>query len=64
MLPLGEWKRFRDEILILAEKKELRTRLGQAAKRLAADYSIERYAQRYQAIYSECLAAATQQRSD
>ena len=64
LLPLGEWKRFRDQVLILADKKALRTRLGRAAKQLAADYSIERYAQRYQAIYSECLTAAAHRRSD
>lgn len=55
LLPLGESKRFCDAVLILSGDTELRARLGENAKRLAAEYSIERYAQRYQAIYSECL---------
>jgi glycosyltransferase involved in cell wall biosynthesis len=54
LLPIGEAKRFRDEVLILGARPELRRRLGEAARRVAADYSIERLAQRYQRIYSEC----------
>jgi glycosyltransferase involved in cell wall biosynthesis len=55
LLPLGESKRFRDEVLILADNPSLRAALAEAARRRAADYSIARYAQRYQAIYAECL---------
>ena len=55
LLPLGDAKRFRDEVQILAADPELRLRLGRAAKRLAAEYSIERYAEAYRQIYSECL---------
>jgi glycosyltransferase involved in cell wall biosynthesis len=55
LLPLGEAKPFRDEILILAASPERRARLGAAARELAAEYSIERYAQRYHGIYAECL---------
>ena len=57
VLPLGEQKRFRDAVAILAAQPELRATLGTAARALAARYSIARYAERYRAIYSECLAS-------
>jgi glycosyltransferase involved in cell wall biosynthesis len=63
LLPLGESKLFRDEVRSVAENRELRASLGEAAKRRAADYTIGRYAERYHAIYSECLAAAADPRS-
>ncbi len=64
LLPLGEAKRFRDEILILAGKPALRAELADAARKLAADYSIGRFAERYQQIYAECLQArATNERT-
>jgi glycosyltransferase involved in cell wall biosynthesis len=56
LLPLGEAKPFRDEILILASNPARRARIGAAARQLAGEYSIERYAQRYQQIYAECLS--------
>ena len=55
LLPLGDARRFRGEILRFAGSPELRARTGEAARRLAADYSIERYAERYLSIYAECL---------
>jgi glycosyltransferase involved in cell wall biosynthesis len=64
LVPLGESGRFRDALLELAGNATLRASLGQAAKRRAADYSIGRYAERYQQIYSECLQAAADPRSE
>jgi glycosyltransferase involved in cell wall biosynthesis len=58
LLPLGDTKRFHDELLHLAGNRSLRAELGAAAKQRAADYTIGRYAERYHAIYSECLQAA------
>ena len=58
LVPLGESKRFGDALRALADDPEQRARLGENAKRLAADYTIQRYAERYQTIYSECLQAA------
>jgi len=63
LLPLGESTRFRDEVRKLAGDATLRASLGEAAKRRAADYTIGRYAERYQAIYSECLQAAADRHS-
>jgi glycosyltransferase involved in cell wall biosynthesis len=63
LLPLGESARFRDELRSLAGDPKLRANLGEAAKRRAADYTIGRYAERYQTIYSECLQAAADRRS-
>jgi len=56
LLPLGDVARFRAAVLEIAGDAALRQRLGAAARRLAEDYSVERYAQRYQKIYAECLA--------
>jgi glycosyltransferase involved in cell wall biosynthesis len=55
LVPIGEAKQFRDEIRSLASNPELRARLGEAGKLVAADYSIQRYAERYREIYAECL---------
>jgi glycosyltransferase involved in cell wall biosynthesis len=55
LIPLGDRSRFRDAILALAPQPRVRAELGEAARKRAADYSIGRYAQRYRAIYSECL---------
>ncbi len=62
LLPLGDLARFRDEILKLAADPALRARLGEAARRLASDYSIEHCARRYRAIYAECLRARRAER--
>jgi glycosyltransferase involved in cell wall biosynthesis len=55
LLPAGDARRFRDAVLELAGDAELRARCGGAARRLAADYSVPRYAERYQDLYAECL---------
>lgn len=55
LVPFGESKRFADEIAVLASDAALRARLGAAARRVAAEYSVERYAERYRWIYDECL---------
>ncbi|MBW2269991.1 MAG: glycosyltransferase family 4 protein [Deltaproteobacteria bacterium] len=55
LLPLGDAGRFGGEILALASDPEQRTQLASAARRLAAEYSIQRYAERYRDIYAECL---------
>lgn len=59
LIPLGEEKRFRDEILIFASNRPPSAELGDAARQLAARYSIARYAERYREIYSECLTSRT-----
>jgi glycosyltransferase involved in cell wall biosynthesis len=56
LLPLGDLARCRAAILEIAGDAALRERLGAAARRLAEEYSVERYAQRYRNIYAECLA--------
>jgi glycosyltransferase involved in cell wall biosynthesis len=55
LVPIGEAKQFRDEILSLAENQGLRARLGEAARLRAAAYSVQAYARRYREIYGECL---------
>ena len=56
LLPLGDLARCRAAILEIAGDPALRARLGAAARRLADEYSVERYARRYQDVYAECLA--------
>jgi glycosyltransferase involved in cell wall biosynthesis len=55
LLPVGDTGRFRDEIRALGANPEQRAGLGASAKRLAAEYSIGRYAERYMDIYRDCL---------
>jgi glycosyltransferase involved in cell wall biosynthesis len=55
LLPLGEAKRFRDELLILADDPKQLAGLGRAAEDRAADYSLTRHAARYKELYAECL---------
>lgn len=57
LLRLGDQETFREELARFAARPGLRAELGAAARRLAAEYSIERYAERYRAVYEECCAA-------
>jgi glycosyltransferase involved in cell wall biosynthesis len=59
LLPVGDTKRFGNEVRALGANPEQRARLGANAKVLAAEYSVGRYAQRYLDVYRECLEPAT-----
>jgi glycosyltransferase involved in cell wall biosynthesis len=59
LLPIGDTRRFRDEVRALGADPEQRAGLGANAKRLAAEYSIGRYAERYLDVYRECLEPTT-----
>jgi hypothetical protein len=58
ILPLGDVKRFRDEILFLSRNAEARRSLSDAARGVAAEYSIARYAESYRALYTQCMVNA------
>jgi glycosyltransferase involved in cell wall biosynthesis len=59
LVPVGDTRRFRDEIQALGADPEQRAALGANAKRLTAEYSIGRYAERYLDVYRDCLLPTT-----
>jgi glycosyltransferase involved in cell wall biosynthesis len=59
LVPVGDTRRFRDEIQALGADPAQRAALGANAKRLTAEYSIGRYAERYLDVYRDCLLPTT-----
>jgi glycosyltransferase involved in cell wall biosynthesis len=57
LVPVGDEAAFCEAVRRHLAAPELLQRKALAARNRAADFSIERFAQRYQEVYGECLAA-------
>ena len=60
LVPLGDLDRFADAVRRLKTDAELRRRCSEFNRARAADYTIERCAGRYEALFEEVIRAAQQ----
>ncbi len=56
LVPLGDKDLFRERLAGLCKDTKLRARMGEAARREATNYSVDRLSARYLQIYRECLS--------
>ncbi len=56
LVPLGDKDLFRERLAGLCKETKLRARMGEAARREATNYSVDRLSARYLQIYRECLS--------
>jgi len=58
LVPAGDEEGFGSRLRVLLDDRTKLRRMGDAGRRVAREYHVDRFADRYQAIYDECLAGA------